>query len=57
LMFARAGVRNVPNLKNAPQLKEDNSLIYVFINRKGEIVFYFEEGYEGFEGTKPIQVK
>jgi hypothetical protein len=28
-----------------------------FINRSGEIVFYFEEGVEGFEGPVPVEAK
>ena len=44
-------------MENAPQLKEKDVYLSCFINNKGEIVYYFEEGYEGFEGIKPVQIR
>jgi hypothetical protein len=29
----------------------------VFVNAQGEIVYYFKEGKEGYEGKKPVLVK
>ena len=44
-------------IENAPQLKEQDVHLSCFINKKGEIVYYFEESIEGYEGVKPIQIK
>ncbi len=43
--------------QNEPRLKEQDVYLSCFINNKGEIVYYFEEGYEGYEGIKPVEVK
>jgi len=45
------------SFKNEPRLKEKNGYIYVFINQKGEVVYFFEEGVEGYEGGKNAQAK
>ena len=42
---------------NEPRLKEKDIFLECFINKKGEIVYYIEEGFEGYEGPKPVQVK
>jgi len=42
---------------NEPKLKEKDVFMQVFINQKGEIVYYFEKGVEGYEGGKNTQVK
>jgi hypothetical protein len=42
---------------NETRLKDKDAYIYCFINQKGEVVFYFEGGVEGYEGTKPVEVK
>jgi hypothetical protein len=44
-------------MNNEPRLKEKSVNLPCFINKKGEIVYYFEEGVEGYEGKKPVQVK
>ena len=51
LMFCKVSI------ENAPQLKEKNAYLSCFINKKGEIIYYFEEGVEGYEGIKPAQMK
>ncbi len=38
-------------------LKEKDVMLPCFINTKGEIVYYFVEGVEGYEGPVPVQVK
>jgi len=43
--------------QNEPRLKEQDVYLSCFINKKGEIVYYFEEGVEGYEGVKPVQIK
>jgi hypothetical protein len=43
--------------QNEPRLKEPDVLLSCFINKKGEIVYFFEVGVEGYEGMKPVQVK
>jgi hypothetical protein len=43
--------------KNEPRLKEQDVFMACFVNKKGEIIYYFEEGVEGYEGPKPVQVK
>jgi hypothetical protein len=40
-----------------PRLKEKDVWLQCFINKQGEIVYYFEEGVEGFEGKAPVQIK
>jgi len=42
---------------NEPRLKNKDISLPCFINQKGEIVFYFEQDYEGYEGPTPVQVK
>ena len=44
-------------IENEPRLKEKDVYLSCFINNKGEIVYYFEEGVEGYEGIKPVQIK
>ena len=44
-------------INNEPRLKEKSVNLPCFINKKGEIVYYFEAGLEGYEGKKPVQVK
>ena len=44
-------------IQNEPRLKENDVYLSCFINQKGEIVYYFEEGYEGYEGSTPVQLK
>jgi hypothetical protein len=51
LMFCKV------RIKNEPRLQEQDVYLSCFINNKGEIVYYFEEGYEGYEGITPVQVK
>ncbi|GHU98127.1 hypothetical protein FACS1894159_00140 [Bacteroidia bacterium] len=51
LMFCRV------RIENEPRLKEKSVYLQCFINKKGEIVYWFEEGVEGFEGKKPVQIK
>ena len=51
LMFAQV------RFENEPRLKEKDVYLSVFINQKGEIVYYFEEGHEGYEGGKPVLLK
>jgi hypothetical protein len=51
LMFCQLRV------KDEPRLKETDVYLSCFINQKGEIVYFFEQGDEGFEGMKPVQVK
>jgi hypothetical protein len=47
-----------PNFYDEPRLKEKIAYsLQCFINKQGEIVYYFEEGVEGFEGKAPVQVK
>ncbi len=43
--------------KNEPRLKEQDVFMACFVNKKGEIVYYFEKGVEGYEGPKPVQIK
>ena len=43
--------------ENEPRLKESNVYMSCFINQKGEVVYYFEEGVEGYEGRTPTQLK
>jgi len=43
--------------ENEPRLKEKDILLPCFINKKGEVVYYFIEDYEGYEGITPIQIK
>ncbi len=43
--------------KNEPRLKEQNVYMACFVNKQGEIVYYFEKGVEGYEGPKPVQIK
>jgi hypothetical protein len=42
--------------KDEPRLKEKDASLQCFINKKGEIVYYFEVGFEGFEGKKPVEL-
>ena len=51
LMFCKV------RFQNEPRLKEKDVYLSCFVNQKGEIVYYFEEGVEGYEGGKPVQVK
>jgi len=44
-------------MENAPQLKENDVYLSCFINKNGEIVYYFEEGDEGYEGITQTQIK
>jgi len=44
-------------MRNQPQLRGNDVYLPVFINQKGEIIYYFVEGVEGFEGRKPTQIK
>ncbi|GHV35207.1 hypothetical protein FACS1894178_4260 [Bacteroidia bacterium] len=41
-------------LDDATRLKEEG-MTKCFVNTKGEIVLYFQEGVEGFEGTTPVK--
>jgi hypothetical protein len=43
--------------KDEPQLKGKNAELPCFINKDGEIVYYFEVGVEGYEGKKPVEIK
>jgi hypothetical protein len=51
LMFCK------PYFNDEPRLKEKEAHLPCFINKEGEIVYYFEVGVEGFEGKKPVEVK
>lgn len=42
---------------NEPKLKEKDVFMQVFINQKGEVVYYFEKGVEGYEGGKNTLLK
>ncbi|GHU69434.1 hypothetical protein FACS189413_08350 [Bacteroidia bacterium] len=44
-------------MKNEPRLKKTDVTIPCFVNQKGEIVLYFQEGVEGFEGPTPVAKK
>ncbi len=39
------------------RMPEYEDIMPCFINTKGEIVYYFVEGVEGFEGRAPMQIK
>ena len=43
--------------KNEPRLKEKDVYLQCFINKQGEVVYFFEEGVEGYEGKQPTLVK
>ncbi len=44
--------------KDAPQNAYlENDAVPCFINTKGEVVFYFENATQGFEGVKPVRVQ
>ncbi len=43
--------------KNEPRLKEQNVYMACFVNKQGEVVYYFEKGVEGYEGPDPVQIK
>lgn len=47
---------NVPTV-NEPRLGGKNMTVPCFINAQGEIVYYFVQGYEGFEGTVTPKAK
>ncbi|MDR2885306.1 MAG: WG repeat-containing protein [Rikenellaceae bacterium] len=51
LMFCKV------RMKNQAQLPQESMTVDCFINLSGEIVYYFVEGTEGFEGKQPVQVK
>jgi len=44
-------------MENESRLGSDEVFLSVFINQKGEIVYYFVEGVEGFEGRTPVLVR
>jgi hypothetical protein len=44
-------------IKDEPRLKEKDVYLSCFVNKNGEIVYFFEEGVEGYEGKKPTLVK
>jgi len=43
--------------KNEPRIGDPDKSIPLFINAQGEIIYYFLEGKEGYEGPKPTAVK
>jgi len=45
------------HFEDAPQIGKKDVLISAFINQYGEIVYFFEEAEEGFEGKTPVVVK
>jgi hypothetical protein len=47
-----------PYFRDEPRLKEKGERrLPCFINREGEIAFYFEVGVEGCEGRAPVEIK
>jgi hypothetical protein len=44
-------------MRDEPRLKSKDIILPCFINTKGEIVYYFIEDVEGYEGIAPIQIK
>ncbi len=51
-MFCRVRIQN-----EAARLRSDDIMLSCFINQKGQIVYYFVEGVEGYEGITPTQLK
>jgi hypothetical protein len=45
------------NFEKDSRFGGENYYAPVFVNAKGEIVYYFKEGKEGYEGKKPVLVK
>jgi hypothetical protein len=43
--------------RDEPRLKSNDIYLPCFINDKGEVVYYFVEDFEGYEGITPVQVK
>ncbi|MDR1829310.1 MAG: WG repeat-containing protein [Candidatus Fibromonas sp.] len=43
--------------KNEPHLGAKDVDVPLFMNAKGEIIYYFQQGNEGYEGPKPTAVK
>ena len=43
--------------RDEPRLKNKDTYLPCFVNNKGEVVYYFVEDVEGYEGITPVQVK